>query len=42
MDIPGLPARRAALKMLDGVLNRGETLDQLTHSALLGIRGEAE
>ena len=42
MDISGLPARRAALKMLDGVLNRGETLDQLTHSALLGIRGEAD
>ena len=27
-DIPGLPPRRAALKMLDAVLRRGETLEQ--------------
>ncbi|RJY09800.1 RsmB/NOP family class I SAM-dependent RNA methyltransferase [Aurantiacibacter aquimixticola] len=27
-DIPGMPARRAALKMLDAVLRRGETLEQ--------------
>jgi 16S rRNA (cytosine967-C5)-methyltransferase len=27
-DVPGLPARRAALRMLDAVLRRGETLDQ--------------
>jgi 16S rRNA (cytosine967-C5)-methyltransferase len=42
MDIPGLPARRAALKMIDAVLHRGETLDQVTSGALLGIRGEAD
>ena len=42
MDIPGLPARRAALRMLDGVLHRGETLDQTAHGALQGIRGEAD
>lgn len=34
MDIPGLPARRAALAMLDAVLRRGETLDQAAHAAL--------
>ena len=27
-DTQGLPARRAALKMLDAVLRRGETLEQ--------------
>jgi 16S rRNA (cytosine967-C5)-methyltransferase len=42
MDIPGLPARRAALRMLDGVLNRGETLDQVAHGALQAIRGEPD
>ncbi|MEO5586526.1 MAG: methyltransferase domain-containing protein, partial [Novosphingobium sp.] len=42
MDIPGLPARRAALRMLDGVLHRGDTLDQVAHGALQGIRGEAD
>jgi 16S rRNA (cytosine967-C5)-methyltransferase len=42
MDIPGLPARRAALKMLDAVLRRGETLDQAGHSALQPVRGEAD
>jgi 16S rRNA (cytosine967-C5)-methyltransferase len=42
MDIPGLPARRAALKMIDAVLHRGETLDQVANGALLGIRGEAD
>jgi 16S rRNA (cytosine967-C5)-methyltransferase len=42
MDIPGLPARRAALKLVDGVLHRGETLDQLAHGALQGIRGDAD
>jgi 16S rRNA (cytosine967-C5)-methyltransferase len=39
MDIPGLPARRAALKMLDAVLRRGETLDQAAHNALQGVHG---
>lgn len=42
MDIPGLPARRAALKLLDAVLRRGETLDQAAHNATQGIRGEAD
>lgn len=39
MDIPGLPARRAALKLLDAVLHRGETLDQAAHNACQGIVG---
>lgn len=42
MDIPGLPARRAALSMLDAVLRRGETLDQAAHGALRRVRGEAD
>lgn len=42
MDIPGLPARRAALRMLDGVLHRGETLDQVSHGACQGIRSDAD
>jgi 16S rRNA (cytosine967-C5)-methyltransferase len=42
MDIPGLPARRAALKMLDAVLRRGETLEQAGHNALQPVRGEAD
>ena len=39
MDIPGLPARRAALRLLDAVLHRGETLDQAAHNACQGIVG---
>ncbi len=42
MDIPGLPARRAALKLCDAVLRRGETLDQAAHGALQGIRNPAD
>lgn len=42
MDIPGLPARRAALAMLDAVLRRGETLDQAAHAALRRVSGEAD
>lgn len=38
MDIPGHPARRAALRMLDAVFRRGETLDQAAHGALKGLR----
>ncbi len=38
MDIPGLPARKGALKLLDAVLRRGETLDQAANNALQGIR----
>ncbi len=42
MDIPGLPARKGALKLIDAVLNRGETLDQSVNSALLGVKGQAD
>jgi 16S rRNA (cytosine967-C5)-methyltransferase len=42
MDIPGLPARKAALKLLDAVLRRGETLDVAAHGALHGIRAPAD
>ena len=42
MDIPGLPARRAALNLIDAVLNRGETLDQAASAALTRVRGDAD
>ncbi|MCW1429638.1 RsmB/NOP family class I SAM-dependent RNA methyltransferase [Novosphingobium sp. JCM 18896] len=42
MDIPGLPARAAALRLLDAVLRRGETLDQATHNALQNVRADAD
>jgi 16S rRNA (cytosine967-C5)-methyltransferase len=42
MDIPGLPARKAALRLLDAVLRRGETLEQAGPNALQGIRGDAD
>lgn len=42
MDIPGLPARKAALKLLDAVLRRGETLDQAASGALQGLRSPAD
>lgn len=42
MDIPGLPARRAALAMIDAVLRRGETLEQAGSSALARVRGEPD
>ncbi|MGD9665093.1 MAG: transcription antitermination factor NusB, partial [Novosphingobium sp.] len=38
VDIPGLPARRAALKMGDAVLRRGETLDQAAGAAMQHLR----
>lgn len=38
-DPPGLPARRAALRLLDAVLRRGETLDQ-AGGAMRGLPGE--
>ncbi|MBO9602040.1 MAG: methyltransferase domain-containing protein [Novosphingobium sp.] len=41
-DIPGLPARRAALKLTDAVLRRRETLDVAAHAALQGIQGAAD
>ncbi len=42
MDIPGLPARKAALRLCDAVLRRGETLDQAGPSALQGIRSDPD
>src|SRR6478609_10709031 len=36
-DIQGLAARRAALKLLDAVLRRGETLDQAAAAATAGL-----
>ena len=41
-DIPGLPARRAALRLTDAVLRRGETLDVAAHAALQGVSGGAD
>ena len=41
-DITGLPARRAALKMGDAVLRRGETLDQAAGAAMQHIRAFAD
>lgn len=38
MDIPGYPARKAALRLMDAVLRRGETLDQAANGALQGLR----
>ncbi len=42
MDIPGLPARLAALKLLDAVLRRGETLEAAYNNALQGVRSPAD
>ena len=42
MDIPGLPARRAALAMLDAVLRRGETLDQAQARAIRNLSDPAD
>jgi 16S rRNA (cytosine967-C5)-methyltransferase len=41
-DASGLPARRAALKLLDAVLRRGETLDGAAEAALRGVRAPAD
>ena len=41
-DMPGLPARMAALRMLDAVLHRGETLEQAEGGALRGVPGNAD
>ncbi|MXO70167.1 RsmB/NOP family class I SAM-dependent RNA methyltransferase [Alteraurantiacibacter buctensis] len=41
-DPAGLPARRAALRLMDAVLRRGETLDVAEHAALQGIRNPAD
>lgn len=42
MEIPGLPARRAALKMLDAVMRRGETLEQAGGAAMQHLRVPAD
>ncbi|WP_114520814.1 RsmB/NOP family class I SAM-dependent RNA methyltransferase [Altererythrobacter sp. ZODW24] len=42
MDIPGLPARRAALQMLDAVLRRGDTLDMAEGPATKRIANFAD
>ena len=39
-DLPGQPARRAALRLLDAVLRRGETLEQAGNAASRGLPGE--
>ena len=41
-DPAGTPARRAALRMLDAVLRRGETLDQAEAAAMRGVAGFAD
>jgi len=41
-QLAGLPARRAALKLLDAVLRRGETLDNAEVAALRGVDAPAD
>lgn len=41
-ETPGLSARRAALKLIDAVLRRGEMLDQADKSAMRGVQGPAD
>jgi len=41
-DIAGVPARRAALRLMDAVLRRGETLENAGVSALSGLRHPAD
>ncbi|AMK16531.1 MULTISPECIES: RsmB/NOP family class I SAM-dependent RNA methyltransferase [Sphingobium] len=36
-DVPGLPARRAALRLLDAVLRRGDPLELALHGAAQGL-----
>lgn len=36
-DVPGLPARLAALKLLDAVLRRGQALEGALHNATQGV-----
>ncbi|HEX7695089.1 MAG TPA: transcription antitermination factor NusB [Sphingomonas sp.] len=37
---PGVPARQAALRLLDAVLRRGETIDQAAHRTLSSLRAD--
>ena len=39
-DVPGLPARRAALRLLDAALRRGEPLELALHGAAQGLPRE--
>ena len=41
-ETPGLPARRAALKLLDAITRRGEPLELALHSATQGVRDRAD
>jgi 16S rRNA (cytosine967-C5)-methyltransferase len=41
-DTSGLPARRAALKLLDAVLRRGETLENAEGAAMRGVNAPAD
>jgi 16S rRNA (cytosine967-C5)-methyltransferase len=41
-DTSGLPARRAALKLLDAVLRRGETLENAEAAAMRGVDAPAD
>ncbi|HSQ96492.1 MAG TPA: RsmB/NOP family class I SAM-dependent RNA methyltransferase [Croceibacterium sp.] len=41
-DTSGLPARRAALKLLDAVLRRGETLETAESAAMRGVNAPAD
>ncbi len=41
-DTSGLPARRAALKLLDAVLRRGETLENAEVAAMRGVGAPAD
>lgn len=40
--IPGLAARKSAIRMLDAVLRRGEPLDQAQHAACQGLKLHAD
>ena len=40
--IPGLDARRAALRLLDAVLRRGEPLETALHAATQGLADRAD
>lgn len=41
-ETAGLPARRAALKLIDAVLRRGETLEQAEFAAMRGVDAPAD
>jgi len=41
-DVPGFPVRKAALRICDAVLRRGETLDLAAGSALQHVRAPAD